>query len=92
MGAATAVCAVIISIVNVQRTKKLDDKKDGARESTVLVEIGYIKSGIDDLKRENKEVATKVNALAERIIRCEESCSQTCRRIDRIEKVGGSGE
>ena len=51
-------------------------KNDGARDGTILAEIGYLKGGIDDIKRDLKEndkryvdVIARLNTLEARVER-----------------------
>ena len=48
---------VIIAAVNLWRSKKKDTKGDSAQATTLLVEIGAIKSGVEDIKAEQKAQA-----------------------------------
>ena len=61
-------------------------RKRAACESRGVMasDIGYIKAGVDDLKREGRETRTDVRLLSERITRCEESCKQAHKRIDEM--------
>ena len=47
-------------------------------------DIGYIKAGVDDLKRETRETRSDVRELQERVTRCEESTKQAHKRINKI--------
>lgn len=52
-----------------------------------MSDIGYIKAGIDDLKRKQEAAELRHFALAERITKVEESSKQAHKRIDRLEKI-----
>ena len=83
----TAVSAVIgglFSWLTLARKNRRDSEKDGETRGVIASDIGYIKAGIDDLKRENRETRKEVRELAERVTRCEESAKQAHRRIDEI--------
>lgn len=74
----------LFSYVAYQRNKKKDNQYEGESKGVIMSDIGYIKAGVDDLKRENRETAAKVGGLSERITRCEESCKQAHHRIDEL--------
>jgi len=53
-------------------------KKDGSTNGTLMSDVGYIKSGVDDLKRKQEQSDTRHYALSERVTAVEV-------RVDRIE-------
>ena len=57
---------------------------------TLLSDIGYIKSGVDDLKRKQETSELRHYALVERVTKVEESAKSAQHRIDKIE--GKKGE
>lgn len=74
----------LISYFAFQRNKKKENVEDGESRGAIASDIGYIKAGVDDLKRETRETRTVVGELAERVTRVEESCKQAHHRIDEI--------
>lgn len=66
------------------RNNKKDSKDEGESYGIMMSDIGYIKAGVDDLKREQREQANTIGLLSERVTRCEESCKQAHHRIDEI--------
>lgn len=76
----------IFSYIGFRRSTKKDSQDEGKNEGVILSDIGYIKAGVDDLKRENRETRTAINLLSERVTRCEESGKQAHHRIDEIIK------
>ncbi len=74
----------IIAFLTFQRNKKKDDAEEGQSRGVMASDIGYIKAGVDDLKRETRETRTAVGELNERVTRVEESCKQAHHRIDEI--------
>lgn len=64
---------------------KKEDKADGRESGVLLTEIGYIKSGIDDIKNEQKDQRKTNTAFVERIAAVEQSAKQAHKRIDRLE-------
>lgn len=85
LGLIGTACAIAFGYATFKRNRKADDANEGERSGTVLTEIGYIKSGIDDIKRKqdrqderNIEVITRMTAV-------EASAKQAHKRIDRLE-------
>lgn len=75
----------IVTVVAFSRNKAKDDRSDGRQSGQMLAEMGYIKSGIDDIKTELRE-QRKINTEHEsRISKVEASAKQAHLRIDRIE-------
>ena len=66
------------------RNTKKDSADEGENKGVIMSDIGYIKAGVDDLKREQRDQAAAVGRLSERITRCEESCKQAHHRIDEM--------
>ena len=62
--------------------RKKDAMDDGQNKGAIASDIGYIKAGVDDLKREGRETRALVSELTQRVTRCEESCKQAHHRID----------
>lgn len=73
---------VLISWLAFSRKNKKDLEKDGESRGVLASDIGYIKAGVDDLKRESRETRQEVRDIAERVTRCEESVKQAHKRID----------
>lgn len=93
MTAATigAICSIVfgalgflVSYLAFTRSRKKDDVEEGQGKGVIASDIGYIKAGVDDLKRESRETRGAVGDLAQRVTRCEESCKQAHHRIDEI--------
>lgn len=82
MGSGAA--GVLISWLALMRKSKKDTEKYGESRGVMASDIGYIKAGVDDLKRESRETRASVCELAERVTRCEESCKQAHKRIDEM--------
>lgn len=82
---------VFVRICCIQPEQKEDDKGEGEKSGTVLTEIGYIKSGIDDIKRkqerqDEKQEAQHIEVIA-RLVSVEESAKQAHKRLNRLESV-----
>lgn len=85
-GMVVGLIGVVCSIVAVSRNRSAEDKKEGKADGVVLTELGYIKAGVDDLKRDNRDIRGDIKNLDERITRNEESTRQAHKRIDALAK------
>ena len=57
-------------------------KNNGKQDGVILTEIGYLKSGVDDIKRQIHEEDNRHNQLVERVAMVEASTKQAHKRID----------
>ena len=85
-GMIIGIIGVICSIIVVGRERSADDRSEGKEDGVVLTELGYIKAGVDDLKRDNRDIRGDLKNLDERITRNEESTKQAHKRIDALSK------
>lgn len=73
-----------IAVLGFMRTTKKDAKEDGAQNATMMSELGYIKSGIDDVKAEQRQQRSWNEAMATRMAQVEASAKQAHRRLDEM--------
>ncbi len=59
-------------------------KDEGKRDGAMLTEIGYVKSGIDDIKRWQREQEQQSIDILSRLSAVEQSAKQAHHRIDEI--------
>lgn len=89
-----ALCGILItftfSYATFRHRERKDNKTAGRSDGVIMSDIGYIKAGVDDLKRDIKESTQKIDALTERVARCEESTKQAHRRINELKDVHGA--
>lgn len=86
------ICSLIGAVIGVARYKysaKKDNIETGQDKGVLLTELGYIKAGIDDIKRKQDGQEANHYHLAERVTRVEESSKQAHLRINRLEKKEG---
>lgn len=83
---ASAVCAIVFGYLAFVRNKKHDDTEDGKASGTQISDIGYIKSGVDDIKAELKDQRKTNMEVVSRLTAVEESAKQAHKRIDEIRK------
>lgn len=86
LSAAGTVCAILFGYIAYTRNKGRDSKEDAEQTGVVLTEIGYIKSGVDDIKAEQREQRKTNTEMIARITAVESSAKQAHKRIDAIEE------
>jgi len=78
--------AVIFAYIAFMRNKKTDDKAEARQSGSVFTELGYIKSGIDDIKSKQAEQEQKHIDVVTRLVKVEESSKRAHQRIDELKK------
>lgn len=68
-----------------RKNRDKDAEEEGKTDGVVLTEIGYIKAGIDDIKRKQDRQDDLYIKIAERLTAVEASAKQAHLRIDRLE-------
>lgn len=85
LGVVGTLCAIIFGYAAFTRNRKKDESEEGKQDGTLLTEIGYIKSGVDDIKRkQDKQDEQHVEVIA-RLSSVEASAKQAHKRLDRLE-------
>lgn len=77
---------LVFGIISAVRNKKTDDTKEAKEDGIVLTELGYIKSGIDDIKHKQFEQDKQNLNFVKELTAVEESTKQAHKRIDKLEK------
>ena len=49
LGIIRTVCAIVFGYIAFHRNSKNDDEAEGKKDGVLLTEIGYIKSGVNDI-------------------------------------------
>lgn len=85
----SAVIAIIFAIYNFRRAEKDDGKMHG----TLLSDVGYIKSSVDDVKRRQESAEQRANERHEivlsRLAMVEASAASAHKRLDEHVQVQG---
>ncbi len=81
------IISFVFSLLTHRRNEKNDSLHAGEGRGVLQSDVGYIKAGVDDLKRENRAVNLKIDSISERVTRIEESCKQAHKRIDEIKET-----
>jgi len=82
---ACTVLGAAIGYATFRKNREKDVEEEGKVDGVVLTEIGYIKAGIDDIKRKQDRQDELYIKIAERLTAVEASAKQAHHRIDRLE-------
>ena len=85
IGIIVGIGGFIVGLVTFFRNKKSDDASEGRKDGTILTELGYIKSGVDDIKRKQEKQDEQNLKFAERLSSVEASAKQAHKRLDAME-------
>ena len=80
-----ALLGIAVSAATFFAGRRSASKQEGVENGRVLTEIGYIKSGIDDIKRKQEKADTQYVEIISRVTALEASAKQAHRRLDRME-------
>lgn len=79
------IAGVVFGCVTFFRNKKSDDAASGKKDGIILTELGYIKSGVDDIKHKQEKQDEQNIAFVSRLSAVEASTKQAHKRIDGLE-------
>ena len=82
IGILGAACTVLGTWLGYRNGLKKEYNADGSLQS----DVGYIKAGVDDLKKEQRSLNQMHYELAERVGRVEESAKSAHHRLDGLEE------
>jgi hypothetical protein len=85
LGILGTTCAIAFGYATWKRNCRADDTNEGKESGTILTEIGYIKAGVDDIKRKQDKQDERHLEIISRITAVEASAKQAHHRIDRLE-------
>lgn len=75
---------VIFGLASYRRNRQHDDAEDGRESGIVLTELGYIKAGVDDLKRKQEKQDDQMIKILSDLTAVQESAKQAHKRIDEL--------
>lgn len=92
VGILGVVGSLVFAYLAFRRNDKRDARTDAKQDGVILTEIGYIKSGVDDIKAEQREQRKVNTELYTRISAVESSAKQAHHRIDQLERREDTNE
>ena len=86
LSALFGVGGLVFGTISALRNKKSDDAKEGKEDGIILTELGYIKSGVDDIKHKQEEQEKQNIDFVRHLTAVEASVKQAHKRLDKLEK------
>lgn len=83
------ISAMIVAWLAFGRNKKQDTQEAAGSLAMMQSDIGYIKAGNDDIKRQLRDQDKRVAETSERSIRNEDGLRRANARLDKLEKHAG---
>ena len=77
--------AIVFGYAAFARNKKNDDTEEGKTTGSIMSELGYIKSGVDDVKRKQEKSDETIIGFLRDLTSVQESAKQAHKRIDTLE-------
>lgn len=78
--------AIVCSIVAMMRNNRNDNREEAQQQGAIMTELGYIKSGVDDIKAEQREQRKINQEVSNRLSAVEIKADRAHSRIDRLER------
>lgn len=78
--------ALMFTAMSFSRNKHHDTSAEATERANLAADVKYIRSGIDDMKVENRKTREDVSELTKKVVVIEESAKSAHRRIDDIKK------
>ena len=85
IGVIGASLGIVFGWISFLRHRRQDEQGDGERNGTLLTEIGYIKSGVDDIKRKQEKQDEKNLEIVTHLAAVDASVKEAHKRVDRLE-------
>lgn len=86
ISATWAISGIVFAYIGYSKGSKKDSYSEGTERGTLRSDITYIMKRSDDMLLEQRDTNKNLNALAERVTRCEESTKSAHKRIDTLEE------
>ena len=80
------IVSLMIAISTFASNRRKDNQKDGERDGVVSSELGNIKSLLEEVRDETREIKHSVSDHGERIAKCEAKLTSALLRVERIER------
>ena len=83
-----SISSILFALLSFRRNEKIEQKREGKSEGTMLSDIGYIKACVDRVEKNLGILDERYRDVLERISKLEESIKNAEKRIDNIHKKG----
>lgn len=81
-----AVMSLLIAFSTFWNNKRKDNQQDGERSGVVSTELTNIKTLLEEVRNETREIKNSVSDHSERLARCEAKVESVLQRVKRLEQ------
>lgn len=78
--------ALAFTVMSFRRNEHHDTSAEATERATLAADVKYIRSGIDEMKIENRKMREDVSELTKKVVEIEASAKSAHKRIDDIVK------
>lgn len=79
------IAGIVFGIITYARNRRQDNTSEGQRNGEIMSELGYIKAGVDDMKRKQEKSDDTIMGFMKELTAVQESTKQAHKRIDGLE-------
>lgn len=79
------IAGIVFGVITYARNRRQDNTSEGQRNGEIMSELGYIKSGVDDVKRKQERSDETIMGFMRDITAVQESTKQAHKRLDILE-------
>jgi len=83
-----AIVGLILTVISFYAGRKTASRQEGVQDGTILTELGYLKSSMDDIKRRLDRQDDRDRDYVSRLTCVEESAKSAHKRIDQLHREG----
>lgn len=78
--------SLTVAVLTLLSNRKKDNETQGELKGSMASDLGYIKAGVDDMKRESRELRGSMEKIREELAANKESTKMAHKRIDQLSK------
>ena len=83
---AVSICMFIVALLTLRRNKEADNTANATERATLAADVRYIRTGVDEIKVENRTIRTDLDKLNVKVAEIDASCKSAHKRLDDLRK------
>lgn len=81
-----SICMFIVALLTLRRNKEADNTANATERATLAADVRYIRTGVDEIKVENRTIRTDLDKLNVKVAEIDASCKSAHKRLDDMKK------
>ena len=77
-----SICMFIVAVLTLRRNANADTTANATERATLAADVRYIRSGVDEIKVENRIIRKDVEELKAKVVEVEAAAKSAHKRID----------